>query len=85
VLVAHAAETELWSDIVPLFGSPTLSELEAGELRAMLDASGARAYAEQLLAQHVERAREILDRTHIPAELRHELEPIIDVVLRRGR
>ena len=85
VLVAHAAETELWSKIAPLFGSPTLSDVEADTLRSMLEQSGARDYAEQLLAQHVQRARAVLDLPCIPAGLRSELEPVIDVVLRRGR
>lgn len=85
VLVAHAAETELWEKIAPLFGSPTLSEHEAGSLRTMLEQSGARVYAEQLLAQHVQRARAVLDRPCMTPELRGELEPVIDVVLRRGR
>lgn len=85
VLVAHAAETSLWSEIVPFFGSPELSELEADGLRLMLDRSGARDYAEELLAEHVARARAILSEPFIPEALRRELEPVIDVVLRRDR
>lgn len=85
VLVAHAAETELWEKMAPLFGSPTLSDVEARTLRRMLEQSGARDYAEQLLAQHVLRARTVLELPCVPAGLRLELEPVIDVVLRRGR
>jgi geranylgeranyl diphosphate synthase type II len=85
VLVAHAAETELWQKIAPLLGSPTLSDLEAGSLRAMLEQSGARDFAEKLLDEHVRRARAVLDLQAIPPGLRAELEPVIDAVLRRGR
>jgi geranylgeranyl diphosphate synthase type II len=85
VLVAHAAATELWAEMAPLFGSPTLSDADADALRAKLESSGAKAYAEALLAQHVDRAREVLDRPNIPAALREQLEPVIDIVLRRGR
>src|SRR5690606_17063798 len=49
VLVAHAAATDVWTHIEPNFGSPTLSEPEAAELRAKLEESGARDYAERLL------------------------------------
>ncbi|MCW4385621.1 polyprenyl synthetase family protein [Salinibacterium sp. SYSU T00001] len=85
VLVAHAAGTGLWAQLAPLFGSPDLSEADAQTLRAGLEQSGARDYAEQLLAQHVERAREVLARPHIPESLRERLIPIVDLVLRRGR
>ncbi|TQL46720.1 geranylgeranyl diphosphate synthase type II [Homoserinimonas aerilata] len=85
VLVAHAASTEIWREMVPLFGSPTLSDLEADGLRAKLDQSGARAYAEALLAEHVQRARNVLARAEMPEALRAGLEPVIETVLRRGR
>lgn len=85
VLVAHAAATAAWAEMAPLFGSPGLSEADAQALRAKLEESGARAYAEDLLAQHVERARQVLGRPHVPDALRQQLEPVIDIVLRRGR
>lgn len=85
VLVAHAAATEAWAHIAPTFGSPQLSDDEAATLRSRLEESGARAYAERLLADHVSRARAVLARDHIPEPLRRTLEPLIDQVIRRGR
>ncbi|WP_403022060.1 polyprenyl synthetase family protein [Salinibacterium sp. GXW1014] len=85
VLVAHAAATAAWAEMAPLFGSAELSEADAQALRAKLEQSGARAYAEDLLAQHVNRARAVLARPEVPESLRRELEPVIDIVLRRGR
>jgi geranylgeranyl diphosphate synthase type II len=85
VLVAHAAATELWAQIAPLFGSAGLSDGEADELRHVFDASGARSYAENLLAEHVCRAEAILARPVIPPALRRELEPMTWHVLRRQR
>lgn len=85
VLVAHAAATEVWSLIAPTFGSPQLSDDEAATLRVRLEESGARSYAERLLADHIARARAVLGRDHIPEPLRRTLEPLIDQVIRRGR
>jgi geranylgeranyl diphosphate synthase type II len=85
VLVAHAAASDLWTQISPLFGSAGLSDGEADQLRHVFDASGARRYAEGLLAEHVGRAEAILSQPFIPAALRRELEPMISHVLRRQR
>lgn len=85
VLVAHAAETALWTSIEPLFGKPTLTEAQAEQLRSMFDASGAREYAERLVRQHAERAHAVLARPHMEGALRHALAPLVDVVLRRVR
>jgi geranylgeranyl diphosphate synthase type II len=69
----------------PLFGSPTLSDADADALRAKLESSGAKAYAEALLAQHVDRAREVLDRPQYPrCAAGNSSNPVIDIVLRRG-
>jgi geranylgeranyl diphosphate synthase type II len=85
VLVAHAAASDLWGQISPLFGSAGLSERDADRLRQAFDASGARDYAERLLTEHVERARELLSQPIIPPALRLELEPMITEALRRQR
>lgn len=85
VLVAHAAATTVWAEMAPLFGSPSMSEADAQALRGKLEQSGARDYAKDLLAQHVERARAVLARPDIPDALRLQLEPVVDIVLRRGR
>jgi geranylgeranyl diphosphate synthase type II len=85
VLVAHAAASDLWSQIAPLFGSAELSDGEAAELRHALDASGARLYAEGLLSEHVARAEAILAQPFIPPALRQELAPMTTDVVRRQR
>lgn len=85
VLVAHAAASELWAQMEGLFGSPTLSDQDADRLRGVFDASGARAFAERLLAEHVCRAEQVLGRDSIPLALRQELQPMITDVIRRQR
>jgi geranylgeranyl diphosphate synthase type II len=85
VLVAHAAASELWAQIAPLFGSAELSDGEADQLRHALDASGARVYAESLLAEHVGRAQAILGRDCIPGALRRELTPMVSELVSRQR
>src|SRR5690554_154712 len=77
VLVAHAAASDLWAQIAPLFGSAELSDRDANRLRQVLDASGARQYAERLLADHVQRAESILAQPVIPPGLRAELQPML--------
>ena len=85
VLVAHAASSDLWAQIAPLFGSAELSDGEADKFRHAFDASGARSYAESLLAEHVDRAEAILSQSLIPATLRRELAPMLTDLLRRQR
>ena len=85
VLVAHAVTSDLWHQIEGLFGSATLSDHEADELRHVFDASGARAFAENQLAEHVGRAEAILGQTVIPPALREELRPMLADALRRQR
>jgi len=85
VLVAHAAASDLWTQIAPLFGSAGLSDGEADKLRHVLDASGARSYAESLLVEHVGRAEAILLQPFVPVALRRELEPMISDLVRRQR
>jgi geranylgeranyl diphosphate synthase type II len=85
VLVAHAASSDLWSQIAPLLGTADLSDADADTLRRALDACGARSYAERLLAEHVRRAESILALPIIPPALRRELAPLITDVVSRQR
>lgn len=85
VLVAHAAQSDLWAQISATLGSPALSEQDANNLRSAFDASGARAFAEELLAEHVNRASAILALPIIPAQLRAELEPMVSRAVGRAR
>lgn len=85
VIVAHAAETELWEKIAPFLGRPDMTDAQAGDLRQMLDDSGARQFAENLLDEHTSRARALLSQDEIPGALRQELEPLIDAMVTRNR
>lgn len=85
VLVAHAVTSDLWNQIDGLFGSATLSDREADALRDVFDASGARTFAEELLAEHVGRAESALATSAIPPALRQELQPMVSDALRRQR
>jgi len=85
VLVAHAVTSDLWNQIDGIFGSATLSDHEADALRHVFDASGARAFAEKLLAEYVGRAEAVLNQSVIPPALREELQPMISHALRRQR
>lgn len=85
VLVAHAAESQLWDRIAPLLGRQDLTDAQAGDIKDSLEESGAREFAEDLLEQHTARAREILSAPHMPEPLRAEFEPLIETMVRRVR
>lgn len=85
VLVAHAAETDLWEKIAPFLGQPSMTDAQAGDLRDMLTESGAKQFAENLMHEHTDRARALLAQPHIADLLRSELEPLIDAMVSRSR
>lgn len=85
VLVAHAAETDLWEKIAPFLGQPSMTDAQAGDLRDMLTESGAKQFAENLMHEHTNRARALLAQPHVPESLRVELEPLIDTMVSRSR
>lgn len=83
VLIAYASSAPGWDALAPLFGSPELSEADAGRLREHLVDCGARAFAQGLARYYANRALARLVEPHIPAALRTELHPVADAVLRR--
>lgn len=85
VLVAHAAETELWGKIAPFLGRPDMTDAQAGDVREMLAQSGAKEFAENLLHEHIERARALLAEPGIPDAVRAEFEPLIQSMVSRNR
>lgn len=85
VLVAHAAETELWGKIAPFLGRPDMTDAQAGDVREMLTQSGAKQFAENLLDEHTDRARALLSDPVIPAAVRAEFEPLIEAMASRSR
>ncbi|RKR76097.1 polyprenyl synthetase family protein [Frondihabitans australicus] len=85
VLVAHAATTDDWFAIRPFIGKPDLTEDEAAHVRSRLELCGAKAAVESLIADHVARARLVLERSFVPDDLRDVLRPVIDTVVERVR
>jgi geranylgeranyl diphosphate synthase type II len=85
VLISYATTTGEWAEIEPLIGKSDLSEHEADCVRALLESSGARAFAEGLARYYANRALSRLADVHIPVALRDELVPIADAVLGRVR
>ncbi|WP_255359414.1 polyprenyl synthetase family protein [Frondihabitans sp. PAMC 28766] len=85
VLIAHAATTDAWFSIRPFIGKSDLTEAEADHVRSRLESCGARACVEQLIAEHVARARLVLERSFVPGDLREVLRPVIETVVERTR
>ena len=85
VIVAHAAETELWEKIAPFVGRPDMTDAQAGNVRDMLEQSGAREFAETLLDEHVARARALLASPKLPDTIREEFEPLISSMVDRNK
>jgi geranylgeranyl diphosphate synthase, type II len=55
-LVAHARATATWRHIEPYFGRADLTEAQASRVRALLVASGSRAFVQELAEDHAHRA-----------------------------
>lgn len=85
VIVAHAAETQLWEKIAPFLGRSDMTEAQAGNVREMLEQSGAREFAERLLDEHTERALQTLAEPHVPSAVRAEFEPLVTKMINRSR
>ncbi|TXK19964.1 polyprenyl synthetase family protein [Homoserinibacter sp. GY 40078] len=85
VLIAYATSAPGWSEVEHLFGDPCLDEDGAALLRAHLEESGARSFADGLARYYANRALARLVEPHVGAALRAELHPVADAVLRRGR
>src|ERR1700710_3058159 len=73
VLISYATSTREWAQIGPLIGKPDLSEHEADRVRASLESSGARSFAEGLARYYANRAVGRLAEPHMPPALRDEL------------
>ena len=68
-LIAFARGTRAWPRIEPLLGRPDLGASDAAAVRATLEACGARAFVERLLAEQVATAIETLDSPLVPTAL----------------
>ncbi|WP_240605841.1 polyprenyl synthetase family protein [Planctomonas deserti] len=85
VLIAYAAGTSEWREISGLVGKMDLSRGEAALVRSVLESCGAKDFATSLARDRAQAALDRLADPAVPEGLRHELEPVVDAVLRRVR
>ncbi len=85
VLISYATTAPGWPDVEGLVGKADLTEEEAGRVRELLTASGARSFADGLARYYGNRALARLAEPHIPPALRAELHPVADAVLGRAK
>ncbi len=83
VLIAHATGTPEWTEVAAIFGTETMSEAEASQIRHVLVACGAKSFTEGLARYYGNRALARLGEPHIPEALRIELHPLADDVIGR--
>ncbi len=80
-LVAHAATTSQWPLLHPLLGREDLAEDEAHRARALLTASGSRAWVEDLARWHLSGAVDLAARHDLPPALRTALTRLTAEIL----
>lgn len=68
-LIVHARGTGAWHLIARHVGDPAITEEEAATVRAVLQASGSRAYVERLADQQARRAVAVAEAAGLPADL----------------
>jgi geranylgeranyl diphosphate synthase type II len=68
-LIVHARSTATWRLISRYVGDPALTEEQAVTVRALLQASGSRAFVEQLAARQARQAVAAAEAAGLPAEL----------------
>jgi geranylgeranyl diphosphate synthase type II len=83
VIISYAATTPQWVEIQPLLGDPELDEQGAALIRAALEQSGARRYAEALARDFANRAWEHLSSKALPDAVRAEFRGFVGSVLGR--
>jgi geranylgeranyl diphosphate synthase type II len=83
VIISYAATTPQWAQIQPLLGDPDLDEEGAALIRAALEQSGARRYAEALARDFANRAWEHLSSKALPDAVRAEFRGFVGSVLGR--
>lgn len=85
VLIAHAAGSELWPEILETLGSSEATPAQIDHLRGLVEATGAREFALNLARDAANRGWEALHDPLIPERTRTELTPLIRGVLERTR
>jgi len=85
VLLAHAVTRPEWAAVSSLFGSADLTPEGADRIRAVLEESGSRRFAEALARDFANRAWEALVDDALPEAAREEFRPIVATVLGRVR
>lgn len=84
-LIAHARVTPSWERIAPFVGKADLTESEAEQARALLDASGARTAAHSLALNFAARAVELVNTPLVPFPLRRTLGELAAAAVSRSR
>jgi geranylgeranyl diphosphate synthase, type II len=85
VLLAHAVSRPEWAAVRELFGSPDLTAEEGDRIRAVLEATGSRRFAEALARDHANSAWRALTDRALPDAVREEFRPVVASVLGRVR
>lgn len=85
VLLAHAVTRPEWQDVAHLVGDPTLTLEQADRIRAVLEATGSRRFAEALARDYANRAWEALASPALTSRVRDEFRPVVAGVLERVR
>lgn len=84
-LIAFAAGTSQWPQLQPLIGKSTLTHEEAVDVRATLEAIGAKAFTQDLATSHADKALAALRGGSVPEALEQALTPVVSAVIERVR
>ncbi|MFB2557198.1 polyprenyl synthetase family protein [Herbiconiux liangxiaofengii] len=85
VLLAHAVTRPEWMTVEQVFGTPDLTAADGDRIRAVLEATGSRSFAESLASDFANRAWESLTHDALPDAVREEFRPVVASVLGRVR
>ena len=85
VLIAYAAQTPFWTELSGIIGHPDMQPADADRARKILEACGARDYAQDLAAEYAASARRHLDCAEVPAGLAAVLDAVVSSSVNRGR
>lgn len=75
-LISHARSTLHWAQIEQALGAPGLSDAEGHVLRVALEECGARDFVDDLIADHVARAVDLVDNSSLPPTLTRHLRDV---------
>ena len=70
VLISFLRATPHWDEVAVLFGDPRITQADADRVRAAIEASGAREFAEDLVADRRREAIRTVDQSSLPGPVR---------------